>query len=62
MLKLGHFARAVVDEMVDHVLFTQPIATGNGVVEVVVEAIVILSDGGGASFSGHRMAAHRVDF
>ncbi|MNV52133.1 hypothetical protein D3C71_1442100 [compost metagenome] len=62
LFQLGHFPRAVVDEMVDHVLLTQPVATGNGVVEVVVKRVVILSDGGGSPFGGYRMAAHRVDF
>ncbi|ANM77202.1 hypothetical protein A4U88_1819 [Serratia marcescens] len=35
-------------EVIDHVLLAQPVAAGDGVVEVVVEGIVILSDGGGA--------------
>lgn len=48
LLELGHLARALMHEVIDHVLFAQPVAAGDGVVEVVVEGIVILSDGGGA--------------
>ncbi len=48
LLELGHLARALMHEVIDHVLFAQPVAAGDGVVEVVVEGIVILGDGGGA--------------
>lgn len=36
LLKLSHFARTVMDEMIDHILFTKPVTTSNGIVEMVV--------------------------
>lgn len=48
LLQLGHFTWAAVNKVIDHVLLTQPVATGYGVLEVIVVAVVILSDCGGA--------------
>ena len=61
MLQLDHFVGGVVDEVLDHVLLTQPVATGDGVVEVVFEGVVITDDACGATFGGHCVAAHRID-
>lgn len=49
-------------EMVDYILLTQPIAASDGIMEVVIKGVVILSDSSGTPFSGDRMAAHRVNF
>ncbi|MNJ68295.1 hypothetical protein D3C77_645320 [compost metagenome] len=62
LLQLGHFTWAAVNKVVDHVLLTQPVATGNGVLEVIVVAVVILSDCGGAPFGGYRVATHWIYF
>lgn len=61
MLQLDHLVGGIVDEVVDHVLLTQPVATGYGVVEVVFEGVIITDDTGGTAFCGHGVAAHRVD-
>lgn len=45
LLKLSHFARAIMDEMIDHILFAKPVTTGNGIVEVVIKRVVSLSNG-----------------
>ena len=62
MFELHHFAGAVLDEIFDDVLFAQPVAAGDGVVEVVVEAVMGLHHAGRAAFRRHRVAAHRIDF
>ncbi len=62
LLQLGHFRWAMMNEIINDILFAQPVATGNGVVEVILKAVMILRDGGGSSLRGDRMAAHRVDF
>ncbi|MNS91104.1 hypothetical protein D3C72_1251810 [compost metagenome] len=61
VLQLDHLVGGVVDEVLDHVLLTQPVATGDGVVEVVFEGVVITDDACGATFGGHGVAAHRID-
>ncbi|NIG62958.1 MAG: hypothetical protein G5663_06990 [Serratia symbiotica] len=53
----------MMHEMVDYILLTQPIAASEGIMEVVINGIVILSDSSGIPFGGDRMmAAHRVNF
>jgi hypothetical protein len=47
LFKLGHFRRAVVNEVVDDILLAKPVAPGNGVVKMVLKAIMILRNGGG---------------
>ena len=61
VLKLNHLFGGIVDEVVDHVLLTQPVATGYGVVEVVFEGVIITDNTGGTALCGHCVAAHRVD-
>jgi len=46
MLELGRLFGTAGDEVFDHVLFAQPVATMHGVVEVVVEAVAGLLDPG----------------
>ena len=62
LLQLGHFRRAVMNEVVNDILFAKPVAPCDRVVEMVFKAVVILRDGGGSSFCGDRVAAHRIDF
>src|SRR6476660_9579530 len=59
VLELHQLARAALDEVLDHVLVAQPVATRYGVVEVLVEAVVLARDARGAAFGGHGVAAHR---
>ena len=61
VLQLDHLVGGVVDEVFDYVLLTQPVTTGDGVVEVVFEGVVITDDACGATFGGHCVAAHRID-
>ena len=53
---LGRF----LDEGLDRVLIAQPVAAGDGVVGVLVEAVVGRIDAGGAALGRDRVAAHRV--
>jgi len=59
VLQLHHFGGATGDEVVDDILLAQPIAAGDGVVEVVLQAVVALHDAGRAALGRHGMAAHR---
>ena len=54
-------SRAVRDEIFDDVLLAQPVAAGDGVVEVVVEAVMVLHHAGRAAFGRDGVAAHRID-
>ena len=62
LLQLGHFRRAVMNKIVDDILLAQPVASRDGVVKMVLKAIVILGNGCGPPFCSDRMAAHRIDF
>ena len=61
MLELNHFFGGVFDKILHYILFAQPIAAGNRVVEMVFQRIVIAHDTGRTAFGGHGMAAHRID-
>ena len=61
MLELHHLLVRVGHEVLDHVLFAQPVAAPNRVVEVMLQAVVRLRDRGRAAFGRHRVAAHRID-
>ena len=50
-----------LDEGLDGVLVAQPVAAGDGVVGVFVEAVVRADHGRGAALGRDRVAAHRVD-
>ena len=54
-------ARRLLDERLDGVLVAQPVAAGDGVVGVLVEAVVRGDHAGGAALGRDRVAAHRVD-
>lgn len=62
LFKLGHLRRTMVYKVVNDILLAKPVAPCNRVVEMVFEAVMILRNGGGSSFCGNRMAAHRIDF
>ena len=61
MLHLQQLERSRVDEQLDRVLVAQPVAAGDGVVEMIVQAVVVLDHAGSAALGGHRVAAHRID-
>ncbi len=54
---VGHF----VDEGLDHVLVAEPIAARDGVVDVLLDGVVVTDYAGGAAFGRDRVAAHRVN-
>ena len=62
LFKLGHLRWTVMYKVVNDILFAKPVAPCNRVVEMVFEAVMILRNGGGSSFCGNRVAAHRIDF
>lgn len=47
LLQLGHFRRAVMNKIVDDILLAQPVASRDGVVKMVLKAIVITGNGCG---------------
>ena len=59
VLQLHHLGRALLDEELHRVLVAQPLAAGDGVVEVVRQRIVATHHAGRAAFGRHRVAAHR---
>ena len=62
LLKLCHLCGAVMHKIVNNILLTQPVATSHGIVEMVIEAVMILRDRCGTAFGGNRVATHRIDF
>jgi hypothetical protein len=62
VLQPQQLLRSFFDEDFYGVLVGQPIAAGDGVVGVLVEAVVGADDSGGSSFGGDRVATHGVDF
>ena len=62
LLKLGHFRGAVVDKVIDDILLAEPVATGDGVVKMVLKAVMILCNGSRTSLGRNGMAAHGIDF
>ena len=62
LFKLGHLRWTMVHKVVNDILFAKPVAPCNRVVEMVFKAVMILRNGGGSSFCGHRVAAHWIDF
>ena len=61
-VRAGPFLGAPGNEILDHILLAQPVATGDGVVEMVVQAVMVLHYSGGPTFCRDRVAAHRIDF
>ena len=62
MLQLHQFKRGGIDEKLDRLLITEPIAAGHGVVKVIVETVVVLDHAGCAAFGCHGVTAHGIDF
>ena len=61
VLELQQLARCLVDEHLDGVLVAEPVAAGDRVVDVLVEAVVRRDRPRGAALGGDAVAAHRVD-
>jgi hypothetical protein len=53
VLELDHLRRALRDEEVHDVLLAQPVAAGDRVVEVLLQAVVRLHDAGRPAFGSH---------
>jgi hypothetical protein len=61
VLKPQQLARRLLDERLDRVLVSQPVAARDGVVGMLVERVAARDDPGCAALGGHRVAPHRVD-
>jgi hypothetical protein len=61
VLQPQQFPGCLGHERLDRVLVAQPVAAGDGVVGVLVEAVDVLDDRGRAAFGRDRVAAHRID-
>ena len=60
VLELVELARSAVDEEVNDVLLAEPVAAGDSVNEVLVEAVIVTVYACGAAFCCNSMAAHGV--
>ncbi len=49
-------------EVLDHVLVAKPVTASDGVVEMIVEAVIAAGDSGPSAFGRHGVAAHGNDF
>jgi hypothetical protein len=61
VLEPEHLLGRLADEGLHRVLVAEPVAAGHGVVGVLVQAVLGLDDGGGASLGRDRVAAHGID-
>ena len=61
MLQAHQFFWRLFDEGFYGVLVAEPIAAGDGVIGVFVEAVFGKMDSRGATLSGHSVASHGVD-
>jgi hypothetical protein len=61
MLELHHLLGAMGDKIIDRILLAKPIAAGNRVVEMMLQAVVRLHHAGGPAFGSDGVAAHRID-
>ena len=59
---LDHLFGGVLDKILHHILFAQPVAARNGVVEVVFERVVVAHHAGRTALRRHGVAAHRINF
>ena len=61
MLQLNQLARRFLDEHLDRVLVGQPVRAADGVVDVVLGAVVVLDHRRHAALGGDGVAAHGID-
>ena len=61
MLELDQLAGGFLDEHLDGVLVGQPVRAADGVVDVILGAVVVLDDRRHAALGGDGVAAHRID-
>jgi hypothetical protein len=61
VLHAEQLPRRLLHEHLDGLLVAEPVATGNRVVRVLVEAVVGGNRARGASFGGDRVAPHRIN-
>ena len=59
--ELVHLGGGVLHEVLDGVLVAQPVAAGDGVVEVRLRRVLRVDDARGPALGGHRVRPHRVD-
>ena len=62
MLELNHLLWRFFHEGFDGILIAHPIAAGNSIISMMIEAIVRLDDSRRAAFRGYRVAPHRINF
>src|SRR5258705_145041 len=60
-LELHQLLRGFLDERLDGVLIGHPVAAGDGVVRVLVEAVIRTGHTGRPAFGGDGVAAHGID-
>jgi hypothetical protein len=60
VLETQQLLRGLVHERLDGVLIAQPVAAGDRVVRVLVDAVIGANDAGRAALCGHCVAPHRV--
>ena len=60
MFELEQFFSGVSHEVVNNILFAQPVTTGNGVFKMLFKGIVFTNYTSSTTFCGHGVAAHWV--
>jgi len=61
VLEAQVFLGGVIDEILHHVLVTQPVTPRHGIREVIGRAVVVLDHARAATFGSHGMTAHGID-
>src|SRR5262245_12947615 len=61
VLQLDELGRSFFHEELNCILVSHPVGTGDSVVDVLFEAVVLLNDRSRTTLGGHGVAPHRVD-
>ena len=61
VLELREFARGLADKSLYRILIAEPIAARDGVIGVIVQAVIGTHDAGRPTLGGDSMAAHGID-
>ena len=61
MLQAQKLLRSFSDKRFNGVLIAKPVASGDGVVAVLVDRIIRLNHTGGAAFGSNRVTAHGIN-
>ena len=61
MFDSGQFLRRFMNEKLNSILITEPVAASNRIIKVIVKTVVVLNDAGSAALRRDGVTAHGID-